>query len=180
MMNLPVRKQIRLKEYDYSKNGAYFVTVCTHERQNNFGTVRRGDPCGRPGILDRPETELTVLGSIAEKTIETVTTKYAVEIPHFVIMPNHIHLIVILPESRATARVAPTLGNFVGAYKSLVTNKRLRMCKQESSIMGDIWQRGYYEHIIRNEKDYLSVWQYIDDNPSKWAEDEYYINPQGD
>ncbi len=174
MNGFPARKKIRLTNYDYSSCGAYFITICTHKKQNIFGTIRRGDPCGRPDILCRPETELTVLGTIAHKIAEAVATKYNISIPKFVIMPNHVHLIIVLTESRATARVAPTLGNIVGAYKSLVTNEWLHICKQENRSMGEIWQRNYHEHVIRGEQDYSSIWQYIDENPAKWSDDEYF------
>jgi len=89
-------------------------------------------------------------------------------------MPNHIHLLIALPGRQATARVAPTLSQIVGAYKSWVSNEYLQVCKACNLSMGKLWQRSFYDHIIRNEEDYLRIWQYIDKNPAKWAEDEYY------
>ena len=91
-------------------------------------------------------------------------------------MPNHVHLIVVLendPEAyRATARVAPTLGMIVGALKSRAAN-RWRDLQAEPTV---VWQRGYYDHVIRDDKDYIVRLNYIDTNPDKWAEDELFIS----
>ena len=76
---------------------------------------------------------------------------------------------------RATARVAPTLSQIIGAYKSKVSYDYLQLCKKNNTQMGTLWQRSYYDHVIRNEADYLRIWQYIDENPAKWTEDEYYM-----
>ncbi len=84
-------------------------------------------------------------------------------------MPNHIHFICTIDQPRATARVAPTLGRIVGALKSLSAN----LCR-EAGLNGQLWQRSYHEHVVRNEKDYLEIWDYIDTNPAKWVEDRYY------
>ena len=83
-------------------------------------------------------------------------------------MPNHVHFICQI-EQRATARVAPTLGRIVGAFKSMAANQ----CR-ENGLTEKLWQRGYYEHVIRNSDDYREVWEYIDANPAGWAEDRYY------
>lgn len=167
-MDLPKRKQIRLQKYDYSKNGAYFVTICTANRNETLSCIRRGDPCGRPNV------ELTTLGEIAANTFDIISQSYPVNIDKYVVMPNHIHIIMIITQERATARVAPTLGDVIGAYKSIVATQWLKICKEKDQIMGPIWQQNYYEHIIRNEKSYQEIWQYIDDNPAQWSEDEYF------
>ena len=86
-----------------------------------------------------------------------------------VVMPNHVHFICRIAEDRATARVAPTLGRIVGAYKSIVAND----CRK-AGLTGRLWQRGYYEHVIRGDADYRDIYLYIEGNPSKWAEDRYY------
>ena len=84
-------------------------------------------------------------------------------------MPNHIHFICTIDSPRETARVAPTLGRIVGALKSLSANQ----CR-EKGLKGKLWQRSYHEHVIRGEADYREIWEYIDTNPAKWAEDRYY------
>ena len=163
-MELPKRKDPRLKEYDYSQNGAYFVTICLNPRLSRFGTVRRGDPCGRPPVP--PFVELTDLGNIAEANFAYLETQYPVSIPAYIVMPDHIHAIFLL-EQRATARVAPTLGQIVGAYKSKVFHQCLSLYKSRNLILGSLWQRGYYEHILRNQDDFDAAAEYIHTNPTR-------------
>ena len=162
-MDLPKRKQIRLPEYDYSSPGAYFVTICTRDRRCILSTIRRGDPCGRPSLI------LSDYGKIVERCLKQVENLYAVQIEPYVVMPNHIHFICTIGLPRATARVAPTLGRIVGALKSLSAN-----CCREQSLTGKLWQRSYHEHVIRSEADYREIWEYIENNPARWAEDRYY------
>ena len=157
------RKQIRLQNYDYSAPGAYFVTVCTHDRRCILSKIRRGDPCGRPSLT------LSPYGEIVAACIKRSADLYNVQISPIVIMPNHIHFICTIDPPRATARVAPTLGRIVGALKSLSANQR-----REKGLNGKLWQRSYHEHVIRGKEDYLQIWEYIDTNPTKWAEDRYY------
>ena len=105
-----------------------------------------------------------------ERCIKQTEELYGVRLDPYVIMPNHIHFICTIDQPRATTRVAPTLGRIVGALKSLSANR----CR-EKGLLGKLWQRGYHEHVIRNEHDYLEVWNYIDTNPLKWADDEYHL-----
>ena len=167
------RKNVRLKDYDYSQDGAYFITVCMENHNKLLSELRRGDHCGCPNVV------LTQIGEIAEKTFDIIENSYSIVIDKYVIMPNHIHFILIkdsVCEGRATARVAPTVGGIVGAYKSIVANEWLKICKQNNEKMGRLWQRNYHEHVIRNEEDYRIKWQYIDGNPLNWVEDEYYCD----
>ena len=163
-MEFPERKPLRLKEYDYSKSGAYFVTVCLDPRLPRFGEIRRGDPCGRPPVA--PCMEYSALGQIAQDTFSYLETLYSVTIPVYMVMPDHVHAIVVL-EQRATARVAPTLGQVVGAYKSKVATQYLALCKRQGTTMGKLWQRGYYEHVIRNQQDFDAAAEYIQTNPAR-------------
>lgn len=164
---LPRRKLTRLPDYDYAQNGAYFVTICAAEKQPLFGVVRRGDPCGRPPIP--PFVQLTPLGQIAQDLLVCLDTLCPVSVPCFVVMPNHIHAILVL-ERRATARVAPTLDQVVGGYKSRVAHQWLAACKERGTVMGKIWQRGYYEHVIRNQEDFDQTATYIRGNPARRAD----------
>lgn len=171
---LPKRQNTRLKDFDYSSGGAYFITICTANRASSLSQIlRRGDPCGRP------ELHLTELGELCRQTFETIENTYGTTIDKYAIMPDHVHFIVFLPTARdrATARVAPTaaIGAIVGGYKSLVVHKWLAICKSNGVIMGKLWQRNYYDHVIRDENDYHAKWQYIDENPGKWAENEHFI-----
>ena len=163
------RKDLRLQAYDYSQCGAYFVTICTQNRRRLFDIVSGygvgAAPCGRPRI------NLLPLGRIAEAALSRVTAIYDVTVDSYVIMPNHIHFVLVLPEARATARVAPTVGRIVGAYKSIVANEWRKRWEREGKQAGAVWQRGYYEHVIRCEEDLLDIRRYIEDNPLKWRED---------
>lgn len=159
------RKQLRLKGWDYSNNGVYFITICTYEKKMMLSKIyRRGDPCGRPII------EYSVLGKIADNTIKVIEDKFNVKINKYVIMPNHIHMIIIVDvDNRTTARVVPTnISNIVSAYKSIVANEYIKECNKRNVNMGKLWQRSYYDHIIRNEQDYQDAWNYIECNPVKW------------
>jgi putative transposase len=170
------RRSIRLEGYDYTQPGAYFITIVTHQRREIFGQVVEG------------EMELSPLGEIArEEWFRTAQLRPYVNLfeDEFVVMPNHVHGIVWITTStvRAERRSAPTkqphidagsLGAIVRAYKSAVTyainaaeNTRGRM----------ICQRNYYEHIIRSEADFNSIWRYIDHNPQKWKEDQLHPSP---
>ena len=102
--------------------------------------------------------------------------KYHISVDKYVIMPNHIHMIIGVYDDnqRLTARVNPTLSQIVGAYKSLVSSRWLDICKSHNSTMGTIWQRSFHDHIIRSRRDYEEIWTYIDNNPKQWELDEYH------
>lgn len=190
------RRSIRLKGYDYSQAGAYFITICTNDRKCLFGEIING------------EMILNDYGKIANDEWEKLPQRFPnFELDVFQIMPNHMHGIVLLNESvgaglapaqnehnnRATARVAPTktVGDIVGAYKSLVANECLKIFKlnwetvnragvnragvNPAPTMGKLWQRNYHEHIIRNEQSYQTISNYIINNPDNWASDKFFI-----
>ena len=162
--DLPQRKHVRLKNYDYSQNGAYFVTICTKERK----PLLSSSPVGR-GALTPPEIHLSQIGEISERYILSMSTAYAcVHVDHYVIMPNHIHLLLWIdsaPASNGGMRASrPTLQTIVRSFKTLVTRQ----------LGTSIWQDSFYEHIVRSEASYLEIWKYIDENPIKWQEDKYY------
>ncbi|MBQ4074874.1 MAG: transposase [Clostridia bacterium] len=96
--------------------------------------------------------------------------RFPIELMGYVIMPNHIHFLMYLQsdDERATAKVAPTVGQIIGAYKSLVVHQWRGICNDNRVKMGVVWQRNYYEHIIRNEMDFTETIKYIDENPLRW------------
>ena len=163
-MEYPKRKHIRLKDYDYSQAGAYFLTICAENRALLFSAV-----VGR-GLLDAPEVRLTEIGRCIQDAMTYLEEHDPViKIVASVIMPNHVHvLLVIQPEaSGASRRPRPTemrVPKFVSSLKRY-TN---RVCNHS------LWQTSYHDHIIRDEEDFLRHWTYIDQNPALWAEDEYY------
>ena len=162
-MNIPYpqRKPNRLPEFDYSSNRAYFVTICTQGRKNTLcSIVGDGSPVPKP------------YGSIAASYIAAIPGKFPqVHVDHFVVMPNHIHLLLFIDHSVTPHLPCPTLGNVVGWYKYQVT----RQINQQYNIPGTkVFQRSYHDHVIRGDKDYLKIWEYIDTNPLRWTKDCFY------
>ena len=155
-MKLPERKPNRLPDYDYSQNGAYFVTICTQDRKRILSEiVGDGFPVPKP------------IGKIAEEYIRQISVKYpTVAIDRSVIMPDHIH--ILLRIEKGAEDPPPTLGNNIAWYKYQVTKQvNLRIDTKGEKI----FQRSYYDHVIRNKRDYDEVWQYIENNPLKWLLD---------
>ena len=167
METLAKRKHPRLKDFDYSRNGCYFITVCTKDRAQILSHV-----VGR-GLApaDAVQAELTPTGEILDAQIHALEQRFpGVLIDPYVIMPNHFHLL-LSPEEAAGASPRPTLHAMVGALKSLTT----RLANQSDGTPGRIiFQSSCHDHIIRDDNDYLSHWTYIDGNPALWAEDEYF------
>jgi len=181
------RKITRLQCLDYSQNGAYFVTICTKERKSILSLVGAGVP-DRPGhapkpvgagVPDRPKytppvCTLTWIGEICQNHIRSINESYAhLQITKYVIMPNHIHMIVeITGNDGRSGTPAPTPSTKANAAIPALVSVFKRFVNKD--VGQNIWQRSYYDHVIRNERDYLDTWNYIDGNPSKWLEDEYY------
>ena len=159
-MELPKRKPNRLADYDYSTPNAYFITICTNKRRNLFWK-------NVGAIIDRPQdVPLTDLGCIVQGCIKKIPQHYpAITLEHFVIMPNHIHLLLqINTDDDGRSMIAPTISTVVRLLKGEVSGQ----------AGFSVWQKGFYDHIIRNEKDLLDVWNYIERNPGKLVEDKLY------
>ena len=159
-MELPKRKPNRLQEYDYSTPNAYFITICTQNRKNLFW-----ENVG--AINDRPENvPLTNLGRIVRQSIEDIPQYYpVVSVDHSVIMPNHIHLLLqIHTDDDGRSMIAPTISTVVRLMKGAVS-------KQAGF---SVWQKGFHDHVVRSQQDYLYIWNYIEGNPGKWEEDMLY------
>ncbi|WNX86202.1 transposase [Agathobaculum sp. NTUH-O15-33] len=162
-MQLPKRKHPRLKAYDYSESGVYFLTVCTKNKVHSLGEiVGRGD-------LTPPLTVLTATGKKVCKIIQTMSEAYHnVRLLHFVVMPNHIHILLELsPDVGGVGSPRPTqtsVPNIIKGFKAMTR----RACGSS------LWQTGYYDHIIRNDADLQTHWTYIDENSAKWADDAYF------
>ena len=165
-MDLPKRKPIRLKGYDYSQNGAYFITMCTNKRECILSNIVGDD------AYIVPKNNLSQIGLICEKYINNINIKYGnVTVDKFVIIPNHIHLFISHHGTMWASSPTKTIGDIIRSFKTLVT--------KEAGF--PIWQRFYHDHIIRGEKDYLKIWEYIDTNVIKWKKDCFYTidyNPQ--
>ena len=197
--NLTVyRKGIRLPEYDYSSEGAYFVTVCTDGKRrilSDLPTVGADDSVrpytlsGNTVVADdsvrhhvltgatvaaddsvRPAvpTILTPIGKIVEECILSLSLhNNGIWLDKYVIMPNHIHLLLrFVPAEGGQSR--PPLQKVMQSLKSVTTRK----CWEFG--ISKLWQRSFYDHVIRNETDYLKIWQYIEENPLRWSEDVFF------
>ena len=232
------RKSIRLKGYDYSQAGLYFITICCQDMKCRFGKI------------EKDEMVLNEFGTIAHNEWMKLPERFPnFGLDVFQIMPNHIHGIILLNDSivragftptqmnesaqnvdpvgagftpaqstinndsilragftpaqlhknnddkgqpqgiaptndnlnragvnpnRAGVNPAPTIGDIIGAYKSLAANECLKIYKSNNEIMGKLWQRNYYEHIIKNESSYKTISEYIINNPQQWDKDKFY------
>jgi REP element-mobilizing transposase RayT len=165
------RRSIRLRGYDYTLAGAYFVTICAQQRVCLFGA--EADP-----------TVLTPAGRMVGEWWTALAQRFpTVALDASVIMPNHVHGIVILREPQAPRLApiaveeddptAPSLSRVVQWFKTMSTNAYLRGVKQEGwpPCPGRLWQRDYYERIIRNDRELDALRAYIDANPAHWADD---------
>lgn len=160
MDKLPFRKQLRLPDFDYSQSGYYFVTVCAHERQmlfwNSCVNARRSEED------DATTAQLSPLGEIVDRCWNQINSIYdGVKTDLYVIMPDHFHGILIIENDKNGCQ--PSLQKIMQGFKSVTT----RLCFPYG--YRQIWQRSYYEHIIRNEQDYRDIAEYIIHNPLKWA-----------
>ena len=179
----PKRGQLRLPSYDYANPGAYFITVCTRIREQDIlGRVVAavGDglcavppdglcavppdsfPCPAPPAAVR----LTEIGQIVDKAIRDIPALYTdVSVDTYCVMPDHIHLLVVLKAGRDRARPLPDI---IGRMKSY-TDRRYRLLG--APFGPGLWQRSYYDHVIRNEYDLRNTREYILNNPQKWIQD---------
>lgn len=164
------RRSIRLRGYDYSRAGAYFITVCTQGRACLFGEIVDG----------------TMILNDAGRVVEKCWTDISAHFPHvkldgFVVMPNHVHGILLIAETVGANNYSPlhaspslqqrpgaskTIGAVIRGFKIGVTT-----WMRKYALIHNIWQRNYYEHIIRNEDALQRIREYIATNPIRWAED---------
>jgi len=162
---LSERKHPRLKRHDYSSDGAYFITFSVKDRHEMLGEVVGRDA---PGAL---WVELSQYGTVIHEEIQKTRLHYAnIEIDKFIVMPNHIHMIVLIRgvgdgAPRASRPTSAAIPNLVGVLK-----------RKTNKIYGfKMWQTSYHDRVIRNEEEYQRIWRYIDQNPAKWEEDHYYV-----
>ena len=154
---LPKRKSHHLQGYDYSQNGAYFITICTHQRRMLFGPNRA--PVGADSISAR----------MAARVFREIIGQYpAVQCRYFVVMPNHFHALVEIERARADMESAPTIISIVQAFKRYSTVEYIRLVKrgQAAPLDKHLWQRSFRDHVIRNEPDYRMIAEYIQSNPA--------------
>ena len=163
---LPKRKKNCLENYDYSSSGAYFITVCTKDRKALFWDEQQMDCVGEDSILPPDDMRLSAYGKIVDEAIQNIPQNYpGVALWQYVIMPNHVHMILVVPTDNGRIISSPTsVLTVIGQMKRYASKK----------IGENIWQRSFHDHIIRNGKDYEKIAKYIAENPAKWKEDCFY------
>ncbi len=159
-MEYPKRKHPRLKQYDYQTPGYYYVTIHTVPNAPDLSNIQQFSP------LCAPRVQLTVLGEEVQRQLYALEKRFPyVKLDKYIIMPNHIHMILRLLEHREGEGHRPALPQVIGTYKSLTT----RGCNEIDNRPGrKVFQTSFYESVLRNEKAYQEIWRYIDDNPAKW------------
>lgn len=152
-MRKQTRKPLRLKTYSYNQNGAYHITICTKAHAHTLcSVVGQADPC-------LPQIQLTSLGNVVKSYIDTIHDVYPyVFVDHYVIMPNHIHLLLRIDDFGAQRSARP-ISHIVRALKVMV--------RKQTGLSP--FQTSFFEHIIRGQQDYQETWQYIENNPIKWC-----------
>ena len=161
----PERKEIRLRNYDYSSAGAYFITICSHNRECTFGSIVPGS------VFQEPKVCLSELGETIRRNIDLIPLAYPnLETAKSVIMPNHLHLLIVVRESAQTDGQALNkmlIPKVIQSFKASVS----RQAKARKSV----WQKRFHDHIVRDEQEFLRIWTYIDNNPALWQDDCYYL-----
>ena len=153
MEHIPTRKTIRLKNWNYAKPGYYFITICTKDKACLLWEIV-GTPPGRP--------PLSAAGEMINREIQITNNIYQyVKIDKYVIMPNHVHLIICL---NGCPGGIPTISKIVNQLKGSVSKQ----------IGFKLWQPRFHDRIIRNESEYQKIWQYIENNPMTWEHDCYF------
>ena len=176
------RKNIRLRGFDYSSEGLYFITICCQDRACLFGDIENG------------EMILNDAGKMVKSGWFKIQERYKnIQLHEYVVMPNHFHAILeivgaplvgVRNENNATGKgqpqgIAPTgktVGDMVGAFQSIVTVEYIRGVKTLGwkPFDGKLWQRNYYEHIIRNDTSFQRIRNYIVNNPGNWHDDKFF------
>ena len=169
--SLPERKTMRAKYYGYSSTGAYFLTICTQDRKMILSKIAKTETAKSVGddAHGVPQARLTKIGKIVEKYILSTNNVKGVSVGDFVIMPNHIHLILFIDEDGTPRASSPTrqtsiVSNCVSTLKRFVNKE----------IGENIFQRSFYDRIIRNRDEYMEICNYIRLNPDNWENDELY------
>ena len=191
--DLPKRRKNRLEKYDYSRGGGYFLTICTKDKKNIFWQKNQPEVVGEDIILPPESVRLTDWGRVAEQAIQAIPKHYPhISVEQYVIMPNHIHLLLMVQRDNWRMISSPT-----GMAAKIENSADAEACDRSSSpasvltavgqmkrfvskkVGTSIWQRSFHDHIIRDFGDYTKISRYIYENPTKWKEDCFYIPDDG-
>ena len=169
------RRSIRLKGYDYSQPGYYYITICSQNRECMFWK-NNNDVNINVGAVLAPapnKIQLSITGEVIEKQLHSIPNQFKnVRLDEYIIMPNHVHVIIVI-KTRVEASTTPTIPQIIRSLKSRCINEYCQYIKMNNlNISGKLWQRNYYEHIIRDEDELNRIRKYMQENPYRWAEDE--------
>ena len=173
---MPKRKTNRLPTYDYAQNGAYFITICTQNRQeilwasNDLETVVNTDGnVGAHSVRPQRSPHLSQAGKVVEDAILQIHAHHpAVQLEKYAIMPNHVHLLLMIQrEQGGRTLCAPTLSLVIKQMKEAATKH----------LGHSIWQKSFHDHVIRTQQGFEMIWQYIATNPQNWHKDCFYKEP---
>ena len=166
---LPLRKPLRMSHYDYNAPGAYFLTFCTFNRKHFLSHIVGA-------IHESPEPQLTTCGKIVDAVMQNIPAHLHVTIDRYVIMPNHVHLIAVVTEENALRAIRESPLRSRTIMSKLIGYIKMNASKAIRQHYGDVtvWQRGYYDHVIRNQEDYVALAEYIQTNPLRWELDKLY------
>ena len=159
-MEKPNRKQNRLDNYDYGQEGSYFITLCTQNRAQLFDM----EPLVENGLRAVPNR---ISNQMIHKWIrETVNRFPNISVDQYVIMSDHLHFMITIKERR----MGCTIPDVMWFFKTMTTNEYMRCVKAGLLPPFDkkLWQKSYYDHVVRNQRDYNEIWEYIQQNPLKW------------
>ncbi len=162
------RRSIRLKGYDYTQPNCYFITICCQNRANLFGWIQDG------------EMQKNDSGQMIEHEWLGLTARFNnISLKSYIVMPNHFHgIIKIKRNSSEGMQISKTIGDVIDAFKSITTVKYIDgvNAKNWQTFDKKIWQRNYYEHIVRNNSELMAIEEYILNNPKNWHNDELNSN----
>ncbi|MBR1432043.1 transposase [Ruminococcus sp.] len=168
------RKYIRLKNYDYSSNGMYFITICAKNRNHYFSEITEDPQCVGEAALGLPNVRLTEIGKIVNNNIIMINDIYKyVSVEKYVIMPDHIHMILFISDYDTEIGGRPRAASPTKSVNQIINGLKTISTKQ---IGFSVWQRSFHDHIIRNEREFLEICNYIDNNPINWVNDIYNQN----
>ncbi len=158
-----------MQNYSYNNSGAYFITICTRNKEKVLWNTKQHSIQLQNSVgasIARPlEYELSLYGEIVDAAIQTIPFHYPkVSVDNYVIMPNHIHILLQIHVDVGRAMLAPTVSEIVRQTKGIITKQ----------IGHSIFQRSFHDHIVRNRNDYLNIWAYIDNNPLYWENDVFH------
>ena len=160
------RKRMRLKDYDYSQEGMYYLTICTKNKRKLFSEIENN------------RVKLNQFGEIIDHTLNDLTNHNNIIIHNYVIMPNHIHVLIQICREQSVTVPEKSISEIVRQFKGF-SSKRINTLLirngYEPFHTGELWQKSFYDHIIRNENEFINKWKYIDRNPIKWELDDLYV-----